>query len=73
MLFELVIAVAGTLVIGWLARGAIGRRRSKAQDWMHAELRMARLAYAERLCRSTGSVAVFLPRWIGPKAIRPAS
>lgn len=58
MLFELVIAVAGTLVIGWLARGAIGRRRSKAQDWMPAELRMARLAYAEQLFRSTGPVAV---------------
>ena len=58
MLFEIVITVAITLVIVWTARGAIGRRRSKAQDWMPAELRGARLAYAEQVFRSTGPVVV---------------
>lgn len=58
MLFELVIAVTGTLVIGCLVHAAVSRRRSKVQDWMPAELRGARLAYAEQQFRSTGPMAV---------------
>ena len=58
MLFELVVAVAGGLVIVWLVRGVVSRRRSKAQNWLPADLRMDRLAYAEQLFRSTGPLAV---------------
>lgn len=58
MLFELVIAVASSLIIVWLVHRAVSRRRSKVQDWMPAELRGARLTYAEQLFRSTGPVAV---------------
>ena len=58
MLFELVIAVASSLIIVWLVHGAVSRRRSEVQDWMPAELRGARLAYAEQLFRSTGPMAM---------------
>ena len=58
MLFELVIAVSSSLIIVWLVHGAVSRRRSKVQDWMPAELRGARLTYAEQLFRSSGPVAV---------------
>ena len=55
---ELVVAVAGALVIVWLVREIVSRRHSDPHDWMPDDLRTARLIYAEQLFRSTGPVAM---------------
>ena len=57
-MIELAIGIAGALLALWFVLRALRRRRVDDRDWLPAELRAARLVYAERLFRSSGSPVV---------------
>ena len=58
MRHELLGAIHCGLFVAWLVWRTLLRRKNGANDWMPPELRASRLAYAEKLFRSTGPVAV---------------
>ena len=49
-------------LVAWLVWRTLLRRKTGANDWMPRELRASRLAYAEQLFRSTGSVSAKVDR-----------
>ena len=57
-MIELSIGIADALLALWFVLRALRRRRVDDRDWLPAELRAARLIYAERLFRSSGPVRV---------------
>ena len=58
MRHELLGAILCGLFVAWLVWRALRRGKIRTRDWMPHELRASRLAYAERLFRSTGPVAM---------------
>ena len=58
MHLELLCTILCGLFVAWLGWRILLRRKTWANEWMPRELRASRLAYAEQLFRSTGSVAV---------------